>query len=334
MDTPRLNDYLRRAMPHAQGLRVIDLKRISGGSSRETYSFDIEWTENGERRLRQLIGRRDPTGGLLKTEREREFRVLVAMHRAGLHVPEPLLLELDPAVMDRPFFIMDRAVGRSTMGAFPATEAPELAEKIAHDFIDELARLHGLDYRALGLEFLGEPGSLAEPARAQTAHWIEVYERDRMGEHYPVLDAALAWLARNPVLADRITVVHGDFRSGNYLYDDNGLVAMLDWEMAHLGDPMEDLAWATMLFWSRGEIAAGLMEHEAFLRLYEQRTGHPADRERLFFYHVLGNAKMAVICLSGIRDYVEGRTPDAVMPLLETLLPALFDDLAAKLKLV
>jgi aminoglycoside phosphotransferase (APT) family kinase protein len=334
MDQVRLTEYLWRKMPHAQDLRVVGLKRISGGSSRETYAFDLEWRENGEQHRRPLIGRRDPTGGLLKSEREREFRVIDTMNKAGLHVPEALYLELDPTVMDRPFFIMDRAAGRTSNGAFPATEPAPLREKIADQFLDELIHLQSLDYRALGLTFLGEPKDLAEPARTQTALWNEIYNRDRMGEHYVLLDAAFAWLTANPVVADRITLVHGDFRSGNYLYDDNGMIAMLDWEMAHLGDPIEDLAWASMRFWGREGIAAGLMEREAFYRLYEQKSGHTIDRKRLRFYQVLGDAKMAVICLTGIRDFVEGRTADSVMPLLKVLMPALVGDIAQQLELV
>ncbi|HYB92300.1 MAG TPA: phosphotransferase family protein [Candidatus Binataceae bacterium] len=334
MEHGRLTDYLRRKMTRAGDLRVTGLKRIAGGSSRETFSFDLEWTGEGGPMMRPMIARRDPTGGLLKTERAREFRVLEAMHRAGLRVPEPLFLELDESVWDRPFFIMHRATGRVTQGALPATEPVALREKIANDFLDEMARLQSLDYRALGLEWLGDPADLAEPARIQAAHWQEIYERDRMGEHYPVLSAAFAWLRANPVTADRITIVHGDFRSGNYLYDDNGIVAMLDWEMAHLGDPMEDLGWASMMFWGREELAGGMMEREAFYRLYESKTGHRVDRDRLFFYQVLGNAKMSVICLTGIRDFIEGRTSDAMMPFLELLLAPLFEDLANQLKLV
>jgi len=321
-------------MPHAREHRVMGLKRISGGSSRETYAFDLEWSEGTETHTRPMIGRRDPTGGLLKSDREREFKVIAAMHRAGLKVPEPLYLELDASVMDRPFFIMHRAHGQTGMGAFPAAEPESTRAKVADDFLGELARLQALDYRESGLEILGPPKNLEDPARIQAAHWNEIYERDRMGEHYPILDAAFAWLKANPVVTDRIVIVHGDYRSGNYLYDENGIIAMLDWEMAHLGDPMEDLGWASMMFWGRDGMAGGLMEREAFYRLYEQKTGNRVDRERLFFYQVLGNAKMAVICLTGIRDFVERRTSDAVMPFLELLLPALFEDLANQLRLV
>ena len=321
-------------MPHASEHRVVGLKRISGGSSRETYAFELEWIEGGEKRRRPMIGRRDPTGGLLKSDREREFKVIDAMHRAGLKVPEPLFLELDASVMDRPFFIMERAAGQTGMGAFPAAEAESTRIKVAEDFISELVRLQSLDYREYGLEILGAPKNLEEPARIQTAHWNGLYESDRMGEHYPILTAAFAWLKANPVVSDRIVIVHGDYRSGNYLYDENGIIAMLDWEMAHLGDPMEDLGWASMLFRGRDEFAGGLLEREEFYHLYEDKSGHPIDRKRLFFYQVLGNAKMAVICLTGIRDFVERRTSDAVMPFLELLLPQLLGDLASQLRLV
>ncbi|MGA6972737.1 MAG: phosphotransferase family protein [Candidatus Binatus sp.] len=334
MDQLRLTEYLKRKMPHASGHRVIGLKRISGGSSRETYAFELEWIEDGNQRTRPMIGRRDPTGGLLKSDREREFKVIDAMHRAGLKVPEPLFLELDASVMDRPFFIMHRAPGQTGMGAFPAAEPESTRLKVANDFIGELARLQSLDYREYGLEILGVPKNLEEPARIQTAHWNDIYERDRMDEQYPILTAAFAWLKANPVVSDRIVIVHGDYRSGNYLYDENGIIAMLDWEMAHLGDPMEDLGWASMLFWGRDEFAGGLMEREAFYRLHEEKTGNPVDRKRLFFYQVLGNAKMAVICLTGIRDFVERRTSDSVMPFLELLLPQLLGDLANQLQLV
>lgn len=335
MDAKRLTEYLRRKLPSDSEVRVIDFKRIPGGSSRETYSFDAQWTDHGVRHTRPMIGRRDPTGGLLKTEREREFNVIQAMFRAGMEIPEPLYLELDPSVMDRPFFIMQRLPGRTATGGQVMVEPQPLREKIADQFLSEMAKLHSLDWRALGLDWLGAPSNNAEPARAQTEHWIEIYQRDRMDENYPILDAAFAWLRKNPVVADRITLVHGDFRAGNYLFDDHGMIAMLDWEMTHLGDPLEDLGWSSMLLWGFEDLAGGLLERERYYQLYERKTGIPVDRERLFFYQVLGNAKMAVICVTGIRDFAEGRTSDAVMVLLlQVVLPILFEDLGNRLKLI
>lgn len=333
MNEQRLTEYLSLKLPHLRQLRVSDCKRIAGGASRETYGFELVWMDNGAKRRRPIILRRDPTGGLLKTSREREYAALSAMHRAGLMVPEPILLELDPAVLERPFFIMERLPGRVSPGPFAAEEPIALRERIADQFLTELARLQALDYRQLGLKWLGEPHGPEGPAHEQTAHWRQIYQRDRMGEHYPLLQAAFVWLEANPVSCDRLCVVHGDYRSGNYLYDESGMLGMLDWELVHLGDPMEDLGWASLVFWGRDGLAGGLMEREAFYRLYESKTKRAVDRRRLLFYQVLGNAKMAVICLSGIRAWAEGQTADAAMPFLRHLLSPLFDDLAVQLNL-
>jgi aminoglycoside phosphotransferase (APT) family kinase protein len=335
MDSIRLTEYLKRKLPNAPDLRVLDLKRIPGGSSRETYSFDVEWIEDGERKLRPMIGRRDPTGGLLKSERQREFNVVDTMHRAGMKIPEPLFIELDPSVMDRPFFIMHRMNGRTAAGAMAAAEPEALRAKLADAFISEMAQLHQLDWRALGMDWLGTPKNLTEPARAQTQHWLDLYNQDRMGEAWPIIDAAFAWLKANPVVSDRIAICHGDFRSGNFLFDDSGFITMLDWEMTHLGDPLEDLGWSSMRLWGKDNLAGGLIDREAYYKLYEQKSGASIDRKRLFFYGVLGNAKMAVICLTGIRDFAEARTSDPVMVLLlQAVLPILLEDLAAQLNLV
>jgi aminoglycoside phosphotransferase (APT) family kinase protein len=335
VDATRLTEYLKLKMPQASDLRVINLIRIPGGSSRETYSFDLEWTESGEQKIRPMIARRDPTGGLLKSERSREYRVVDTMYRAGMKIPEPLFLELDPAVMERPFFIMHRMPGHIAAGGAAAAEPEALRRRLANEFLDQMVRLHQLDWRALGMDWLGVPGDLAEPARTQTQHWLGLYHADRMQEPWPIIDAAFTWLKSNPVVADRITIVHGDFRSGNFLFDDHGFITMLDWEMTHLGDPLEDLGWSTMGLWGKDNLAGGLIDREEYIRLYEEKSGGAVDRKRLFFYQVLGNAKMAVICLTGIRDLAEGRTPDPTMiTLLSMVLPTLLEDLATQLKLV
>lgn len=335
MDSQKLVEYLQRKMPNASDVRVIDLVRIPGGSSRETYSFDLEWNERGERKARPMIARRDPTGGLLKSERSREYKVVDAMYRAGIKVPEPLFLELDPSVMERPFFIMHRMPGRTAAGGAAAAEPEPLRRKLADQFLDEMVKLHRLDWRAIGLEWLGVPKDLDEPAHSQTQHWFDLYNADRMNESWPILDAAFAWLKANPVRADRITIVHGDFRAGNFLFDERGFISMLDWEMTHLGDPIEDLAWSAMRLWGKDHLAGGLIDREAYFKLYEQKSGATVDRKRLLFYGILGNTKMSVICLTGIRDLAEGRTSDPTMvTLLSIVLPILLEDLAQQLKLV
>jgi aminoglycoside phosphotransferase (APT) family kinase protein len=158
-----------------------------------------------------------------------------------------------------------------------------------------------------------------------------VYDR-RKPEAVPVIAAALGWLEANAPESDRVTLVHGDFRTGNFLFEDApAITAMLDWELAHLGDPMEDVGWASMKFWSGAGLVGGLVEPEEFYRRYEEASGIPVDRDRVFFYQVLGNVKMAVIALSGVRAFTEGA--DLLLGLVGFLVPRLCEDIADQLGL-
>ena len=159
------------------------------------------------------------------------------------------------------------------------------------------------------------------------------YRKDRLEAH-PILEETFGWLWRNLPATDRIVLVHGDYRSGNYLYDDTGrITAILDWETAHLGDPMEDLGWASMKFWNGGGLAVGLMPRAELLRRYEKESGKPVDEKRVFFYEILGNAKMATICLTGTRAFCQGTTAHLLHGILGLLVPRLLEDLVDQLRL-
>lgn len=330
MDAARLAEYLERRMRGAKDLRVTNLMRVSGGSAREAWSFDAEWAENGRHEAQALILQCKPS--------EREYKILAAMHHGGIKVPKPMFLELDPGVLGHPFAIIERAPGRTADGTAMLAEPVPLRRKLADEFVSEMARLHQVDWRAVKLDWLETPhevvNDLAQPAHAQTQYWHDLYHHERMREAWPIIDAAFAWLRANPVSADRIALVHGDLRAGNFVFDDSGLVAILGSEMAHLGDPLEDLAWSSMLLWGHKSLAGGLIDRDEFIRLYETRSGADVDRKRLFFYQVLGNAKMAVLCLRAIRSFVEGRSIDLSKVLQFNILPVLLGDLAAQLKLV
>ncbi len=160
MDALKLAEYLQRETPRAENLHVTSLVRTLAGSSRETYSFDAEWIEDGILKTLPMILQRGAS--------EREFNVLVAMHRAGIKTPEPRFLELDTSTLGEPFLITERVPGRTAYGASMLVEPVPLRRKLADQFIAEMVRLHQLDWRALQLEWLGAPNDLAEPARAQT----------------------------------------------------------------------------------------------------------------------------------------------------------------------
>jgi aminoglycoside phosphotransferase (APT) family kinase protein len=333
MTPERLANYLSAKIPGARDVVVIGLERKSGGASRETWAFTARWTENGQPGSGDFILRRDPTGSLLESDRAREFRVLQALHDSGIPVPRMHWLELDGKWLERPFFIMDRVPGIAPVGTFPAGYPPQVQARVTEQFVDILARIHRLDWRGLGLDFLGAPAPGTEAASTQVGHWHGIYRQERMEPH-PILEEAFLWLAAHLPSTDHITLVHGDYRSGNYLFTDDGTVtAMLDWEMVHLGDPMEDLGWACMKFWSGRGLAVGLTTRSDLLARYTAASGIPVDEGRVFFYEVLGTVKMAVIALTGVRSYCDGKTHEASMPLVAFLVPRLLHDLVEQLGL-
>jgi aminoglycoside phosphotransferase (APT) family kinase protein len=252
--TEQLQDFIAKQLSEAQDLVVSNLARMSGGASRETWTFDVAWRENGERIESACVLRRDPPLSLLEagltTDRSFEFRTVRALEDLPIPLPRMYWLDAEGKALGRPSLIMERMAGQPSPPAFPPGMEAAFRDRIAGQFIDILAHVHQVDWRARGLDFLGVPGPGRDAALRQVRLWKDVYDR-RRPEPLPVIAAALGWLEANAPEADRITLVHGDFRTGNFLFEDPpSITAMLDWELAHLGDPMEDVGWASMKFWS------------------------------------------------------------------------------------
>ena len=330
MDRDRVRAYLAARLPGASDIEISRLERTGGGASRETWLVDAEWTEQGQRVLKPLIIRRDPTGSVVETDRRTEFEVLRAACKIPVPVPRMYWLEEDGQWLDRSFMVMERINGVAPPVVLPPTEDEATRRTIAEEFVTYLARIHRADWRQLGLEFLGAPSSGAEAARRQLEYWEREYHRVKLEEH-PVLATALHWLTTHVPPRSEIVLVHADYRAGNFLYEGGHITAILDWEMAHLGDPMEDLAWAVLQFWTTGGVCQGLLSRDEMIAGYERAGGMPVDAERLFFYEVLGAVKMAVISITGVKSFCEGRNYEPVMALVGFMVPRLEADLITKL---
>jgi aminoglycoside phosphotransferase (APT) family kinase protein len=145
-------------------------------------------------------------------------------------------------------------------------------------------------------------------------------------EPQPALEMALNWLKRHvPPPPERLALVHADYRTGNFLYDKSGITGVLDWEMAHAGDPIEDLGWVCIKSWrwAGDERVGGLCSRDEFVRLYEDAGGVKVDRDALKFWEVLGNLKLAVIFISGTKSIVQGKTPDLLLAVTAFLNPGI-----------
>jgi aminoglycoside phosphotransferase (APT) family kinase protein len=313
----RLAAYAARRLPDARAVRVSDLDRIPGGASRETYRLVLHYEQAGESIARRLILRRDPPGSLIDTERKLEFAAYAAFFRTPVPVPEAIWLEEDPVHLDYPFCVMQELPG---LEAAPmALLAPPYAqhrEKMGEQKWRILGEISKADPKALGLVGVMEPVALERCWQRELAHWEGVIDADER-EPQPVIRAVIRWLrAHPPPPAQKLAVVHADYRTGNFLVDTDGKIhAILDWEMAHLGDPLEDLAWGLnpIWRWAKDELAGGLLPRAEAIRLWEQSSGLVADAAALHWWELFSCVKGQGIWVSSALEYQEGKNQDPIL---------------------
>jgi aminoglycoside phosphotransferase (APT) family kinase protein len=335
----RLERFLAARLA-ADAVRIVTLSRSTEGFSQETFRFDAEVTANGRRDVRGYVAKREPVAGLLEPyDLEPEFRVLHALSADPFPSPATPWFTRDPAVLDRPFYVMEALPGDVPVpaprsdGRGPFTDGER--RTLGPAIVRALADLHAVEWRRLGLEFLGIPGPGRATAERELARWERRIAASGLPAD-PALTAALLWLRRNVPCCDETTLVHGDFRLGNFLVERGGdgarLTGVLDWEMVHLGDPLEDLAWCASPLWRAGtDLASGLLPPEALASAYAAASGRAVDVARFRFYEVLTLVKMIAIMQTGIRAFDDGRTRDLRMAIFDHQLPFLLMVLAMTL---
>jgi aminoglycoside phosphotransferase (APT) family kinase protein len=263
---------------------VENVRQLAGGASKEAWAVDVGG--------RPLLVRRAGVGVIHRDTLtlEQEFRVLEAAHAAGVKVPAPVeyLGELD----GREAFVMEWVEGE-TIGRRIVRDPPRgLDEQMA----EELARIHAIP----PLDFL--------PRGDVVARFLA--ELDSVGEPHPALEYGLAWVrGRLPGSRDPV-FLHGDWRIGNLAVDRTGIVAVLDWEFAHVGDPVEDVAWPLVRAWrfgADGRRLGGVGDVEPYLARYNELTGRDVSLEELYVWEVLGNVKWGIGCLTQARRHLNGQ---------------------------
>ena len=333
----RLERFLAARLPEADAVQVRDLESHTEGFSQETFSFIAAVRRAGRETRDAWVLKREPAAGLLEPyDLEPEFRVLHALSDDPLPSPRTPWFERDPAVLERPFYVMERlpgevpipAPGATGEGPFDGAERAALAPQV----MEALAALHGIDWQARGLGFLGPPPA-AGPALAGGERWGARLRRCGCALA-PLPAEAPGWERQHAPAGGEVVLLHGDYRLGNWLVARGGagarLTGILDWEMVHLGDPAEDLAWCTSHLWrAQTPRAACLAPPAELVALYERASGRRIDPERLRFYEVLAVVKMTAIMLTGVRAFRERRTSDLRMAIFDHQLPFLHALLAA-----
>jgi aminoglycoside phosphotransferase (APT) family kinase protein len=283
-----------------QPVRVPDVRRLTGGASRETWSFTAF---AGHAEPRRLVLRRDPPGedrAEWKGGMALEARAIAAAARAGVAVPPLVDAGTDPAVVGAPYLIMEHVDGETIARKLLREPRYERARAgLAAELGRTLARIHAIEPDAV-------PGlPAAEPLERLRAAY------DELGEPLPTVEIALKWLERHRPDDVAPTVVHGDFRTGNLIIDPAGLRAVLDWERVHRGDPREDLGWLCVKCWRFGSPhpAGGFGSVAELLGGYAEVAGTRPDPEAVRWWQIYGTADWAVGCRMMAERHLSGQTP-------------------------
>ncbi len=291
---------------HIDGaFEVLAPRWLTGGASKVQIAFELRWNAPGRGAVRdQLVVRMDPSEASNTTSRVREVELLNAFEGV-LPVPKVFWLDRESRWFPEPAivytFVPGVAKPRSTgagqiqVVGLGTNFGPRLREQLAPQFLQHLATIHTADVGRMRFTSMDVPPTgTTDCAQWQLNRARRVWEEDR-GEDFPLMDVAANWLERNLPALDRVSVVHGDYRSGNFLFneEEGRIHAWLDWERGHLGDRHRDLAWMTQR--EKGHLAedgttylvCGLIPIDEFYQRYQEASGLTVDMDRLRWYQVL-----------------------------------------------
>ncbi|GIW42022.1 MAG: hypothetical protein KatS3mg076_2599 [Candidatus Binatia bacterium] len=304
---PALEEWLRRKMPEVSELRVVSLRRPGAGLSNETLLLDVEVEKKGKAEPRALVLRLEPAefGVFPEYDLGRQFRILRCLEGTDVPVPRALWFEPDPSVVGSPFYVMERVEGEipsevppyHTAG-FCVEASPDRRARLWWAGIDAMAHIHTLDWRRSGLDFLDVPPPGRDALLREVHRYRRYLEWARGGTPQPVLERALDWLEENAFSPECIALCWGDARLPNLVFREDRVVAVLDWEMAFLGDPEADLLWWIVLDELNSEgygfpRLAGFPGKDETIRGYEERTGRKVRHAE--YYEVFAALRFGAI---------------------------------------
>lgn len=319
-----LHRYLKDQL--GEPFEVRDVRWLSGGASKLQVAFDLH--QPGSAGPKRLCIRMDPAESLNTTSRRREFQMIQAL--AGrIPVPEVFGLDADGRWFPEPALIyafVDGTTKSARTTARPSGAGmvfPEdLRAPLGEQFVDHLAAIHTTEVDAAALDAFSVP----KPGSTDSALWQlnrarRVWEEDR-GEDWPLVELAALWLEENLPTLDEVSPLHGDYRSGNFLFDESAarITAWLDWERTYLGDRHRDLAWTTGTVFGNYEnpdrtfLVCGLLSEAEFFERYEKASGLTVHADSLHFYRMLNAYQLVVSNLATAHRVVKlGKTHQDVL---------------------
>ena len=304
----KLKEWLRTKLPLAKDLSITPLEKATGGFGSPIRFFDLRWKEDGQEKTEELVIQQEPRSPPPDYNLAMQFYTMKCLHGSDVPVPKVYWLEEDRNVLGTPFFIMAKVEGEILDPQVPGQEprgllyeaSPERRTKLWEQAIEVIAEINTLNWANLGISFLYIPKLGVTVLERQIAiyerlaKWVEVVSPSFLG-------SAFDWFKENKFEPKYLSLCWGDARPGNLMYRNDEVVAVLDWDMVHIGPPESDLAWFLALDWMTSDECAGLRvprweglpEREEAIRHYEAVTKRNLDN---FFYHeAFAMLKMGII---------------------------------------
>jgi aminoglycoside phosphotransferase (APT) family kinase protein len=310
--TSLLAEFIKRASQarQVQQVRIEGLRLLTGGASRQTWSFDaiVEYAD-GQVATLPLVLRSDPREGPQGLmDRSLEYRVIGAAYAEGVLAPKTYFLGDDS--LGVPFFIMERIEGETIpRRLFRDSAYSQTRQVMAKQLGARLAPIHHVPIEKHRLEGLSAPQAGNSPAEEEVNRYEQMYHT-MAREPHPTFELAFRWLRQHLPLQQEQVLVHGDYRMGNIIFGPEGVRGILDWELAHIGDPMEDLGWICVRSWRFGNDhlpIGGVGTREEFQHAYEEAGGYAVDPRRVHFWEIFGNLRWGVICLNMTQPFLDGQ---------------------------
>jgi aminoglycoside phosphotransferase (APT) family kinase protein len=333
VDEEGLRGFLREEIPVGEEPPTFEVEHLDEGKSNET--FRVTWGP------KTYVLRRPPRGAFLPTAHDvlREYRVLSALQDAGgVRIPRPVAACGDGDVIGAEFYLMEDLEGEVLRQGLPDrwSDAEDQAA-IGTELVDTLAELHNVEWEGTDLEDIGyEEGYLDRQVERWQDQWSRTRDRTEKVREVPELDEVGEWLAANKPETRQTTVVHGDYKLDNVVFDGEppSLVGVLDWEMATLGDPLADLGYVLTFWREEGDPSEDLLgieprvterpgfpTRDELVARYRRTTG--LDTSNLHWYKVLAIWKLAILLEGSYARYLAGKETDPFFEMMQEGVPQL-----------
>ena len=303
----KLEAFLGRTRD-ARSVQITNLRRLTGGASKQTWAFDAQIDDADGQRKVPLVMRADPRR-LQPQNDDLEYLLLKAAAATG--VPVPTVYARGDASLGMPFFLMEHVEGETIpRRLLRDDEYAEARDALPRQLGEILAKIHSVPIELHGLDILPAPAEGQSPAEHEIERYEQVF-RAVTPEPHPVFELAFRWLRQQAPDSDARVLVHGDYRMGNIMCGPKGARAILDWELAHVGDPMEDIGWLCVRSWRFGnddQPVGGLGQREDFCAAYQAAGGATVDVAAIRFWEAFGNLRWGVSCIVQAKTYIDGHS--------------------------